>query len=235
MSYLEEQIRRLVGKAITQYKLISPNEKILVGLSGIDSIVMYIALSERLKRVPVNYELLPVYVDLGFDHDYTKSFLSLLSELLIPCHVIESNIGSIAHSKLNRENPCFLCAWNRRKILFNYASDVGANKIALGHHRDDTIVTFLMGLFYSAQVSFIYPRQEFFGGRLTIIRPLFLVSQEAIDAYAKKKGLSLPTYPCPSYGKTKRKEVELLLELLSRKNRNIKGNIFTAIKKLVEG
>lgn len=234
MSYLEEQLKRLIGKAINHYALISPNEKIVVGISGTDSIIMYLFLEERLKRIPINYSLYPVYVDLGFDGNYTQELIEVLNCLKIPCHVIKTDIGQIAHSNYNRESPCFLCSWNRRKKLFQYSSEVGAQKVALGHHRDDVIVTFLMGLIYSAQISPIHPKQEFFGGKISIIRPLYYVPQEILDRYAKKRNISLPPYPCPSAGKTKRKEVEQLLLMLSQSNGKVKGNIFNAVQKFFE-
>lgn len=234
MSYLEEQLKRLIGKAINQYQLISPNEKIVVGISGIDSIIMYLLLKERLRRIPIAYELYPVYVDLGFEGNYTEELLKVLDSFKVPCHVIKTDIGQIAHSEHNRENPCFLCAWNRRKILFHYSREVGAQKIALGHHRDDAIVTFLMGIIYSAQIAPLYPKQDFFGGKLSIIRPLYYVPQDILDRYSKKQNISLPPYPCPSSGRTKRQEIELLLKMLSQSNGKIRGNIFSAIQKLIE-
>lgn len=234
MPYLEEQLRRLVGKAIHHHKLISANEKIVVGISGIDSIIMYLLLEERLKRIPITYELYPVYVDLGFEGNYTEELLKILNGFKVPCHVIKTDIGKLAHSKHNKENPCFLCAWNRRKRLFYYSREVGAQKIALGHHRDDVIVTFLMGLIYSAQISPIYPKQDFFGGNISIIRPLYYVPQEVLDRYSKRLNILLPPYPCPSSGKTKRQEIELLLKMLSQSNGKIRGNIFSAIQKFFE-
>jgi len=233
MAYIEEFIRRYVGKAINDFKLIDPNEEILVGISGKDSIAMYLALKERLSHIPITYKLHPVHVDLGFDGDYTNQFLRVTKQHGIDCHVIRTQIGIIAHSSINRENPCFLCAWNRRKILFEEAESRGIKKIALGHNRDDAIATFLMNLFYAGKISPLYPKQVFFGGRITIIRPFYMIPEEHISRFVKRRGLNLPESPCPTSKKSKRKQINELLKLFSITNEKVRGNIFRATLKFL--
>jgi len=233
MAYIEEFVRRYVGKAINNFNMIAPNEEILVGISGKDSIVMYFALKERLSHIPISYKLHPVHVDLGFDQAYTHKFLNLTEQYGIHCDVIKTQIGVIAHSNTNRENPCFLCAWNRRKVLFEEAEKRGIKKIALGHNRDDAISTFLINLFYSGSPSPLYPKQEFFGGKITIIRPVYMIPEDHIIRFIKARGLIVPESPCPTSHRSKRKYIKELLKILAISNKKLNGNIFAAILKLL--
>ncbi len=232
MSYVEHQLRHLVGKAISTYGLIKNNDRILLGLSGKDSLVMLLQLTERLAWVPIHYEVFAVHVDLGLGKG-PEELMNTLQGIGINCRVIHTNIGNLAHSEANKENPCFLCSWERRKLLFKTASDMGCNKIALGHNKDDVINTFFLNLFYSARAYTMEPIQEFFGGELTVIRPLYLVERSIIDRYLKSKGIFIEDSPCPSAKVGKRAEINSFMQSLYLKNKDIKGNIFTAITKLI--
>jgi tRNA 2-thiocytidine biosynthesis protein TtcA len=233
MAYWEKEIRSLVGKAIHRYGLIQEGDRILVGVSGgKDSLSLLHLLHERSRRVPIHYELLPVYIDLGFDPAPGEILRSFFKTRGLPCHVELTDIGRRANSPENRENPCFLCSWERRKSLFRLAHRFKCNKIALGHHQDDIIETLLLNIFYSAEISTMLPLQTLFQGKITLIRPLALLEEKKIERFAREMGLPFGPTGCPSSGKTKRKVVKDLIEMLSKKDRRIKGNIFRSLSNI---
>lgn len=233
MAYWEKEIRSLMGKAIHRYGLIQDGDRILVGVSGgKDSLTLIHLLHERKKRVPIDYELVPVHIDLGFgtgQRDVLKNFFEARA---LPYHFEETEIGRLAHSRENRENPCFLCAWERRKVTFQLASRLRCNKIAFGHHKDDIIETFLLNIFYSAQISTMLPIQSIFKGKMAIIRPLALIEEKKIARFAREKGLPFASGGCPSSGKTKRSEIKKLIETLEQDNKRVKGNIFRSLSNI---
>jgi len=230
MAYWEKEIRSLMGKAIHQYGLIQEGDRVLVGVSGgKDSLTLLHLLHERSKRVPIHYELMPVYIDLGFGLGWTEILKKYFETKELPYHIEFTDIGRRANSAENRENPCFLCSWERRKRLFHLANRFKCNKIALGHHKDDIIETLLLNIFYSAEISTMVPLQSLFKGKITLIRPLALLEEKKIERFAREMGLPFGPSGCPTSGKTKRKVVKDLIEVLSKKNHRVKGNIFRAL------
>jgi tRNA 2-thiocytidine biosynthesis protein TtcA len=233
MAYWEKEIRSLMGKAIHGYGLIQEGDRILVGVSGgKDSLSLLHLLHERSRRVPIHYELFPVYIDLGFDSGRAEILKSFFGAKGLPYHIEFTDIGIRANSPENRENPCFLCSWERRKRLFHLAHRFKCNKIALGHHKDDIIETLLLNIFYSAEISTMVPIQSLFKGKITLIRPLALLEEKKIERFAREMGLPFGASGCPSSGKTKRKVMKDLIEALSKRNRRVKGNIFRALSNI---
>jgi tRNA 2-thiocytidine biosynthesis protein TtcA len=233
MTYWQKEIRSLTGKAIHRYGLIQEGDRILVGVSGgKDSLTLLHLLHERRKRVPIHYEIMPAYIDLGFSSGRADSLRIFFETKGLPYHVEFTDIGRRANSAENRENPCFLCSWERRKRLFHLAHRFKCNKIALGHHLDDIIETLLLNIFYSAEVSTMLPLQALFKGKITLIRPLALLEEKKIERFAREMGLPFGPSGCPSSGKTKRKVVKDFIETLSKKDRRVKGNIFRALSNI---
>jgi tRNA 2-thiocytidine biosynthesis protein TtcA len=230
MAYWQKEIRSLMGKAIHRYGLIQDGDRILVGVSGgKDSLTLLRLLHERRNRVPIDYELIPVHIDLGFDAKRAEILKDFFEAQGLPYHIELTDIGRRANSSENRENPCFLCSWERRKRLFHLAHRFECNKIALGHHQDDIIETLLLNIFYSAEISTMVPIQPLFKGKITLIRPFALLEEKKIERFAREMGLPFGPSDCPSSGKTKRKEVKELIEALQKKNRRVKGNIFRSL------
>lgn len=232
-NYWEKEIRSLMGKAIHRYGMIQDGDRILAGVSGgKDSLTLLTLLSERAKRVPIHYELLAVHVDLGFESSGTDMLKEFFEAKKIAYHIEPTRIAELATGPDNRENPCFLCSWERRKRIFHLAQRFGCNKIAFGHHKDDIIETLLLNIFYSAEISAMLPLQPLFQGKLTIIRPLALVEEKKIERFAKEKGL--PYFPCgcPASGRSKRKRVKELIRSLEQENRLVKGNIFRSLSNI---
>ena len=230
MAYWEKNIRSLVGKAIHQYQLIQDGDRILVGVSGgKDSLTLLTILSERAKRVPTHYELLAVHIDLGFSSGGADMLKEFFEAKKIVYHIEPTRIAELANGPKNRENPCFLCSWERRKRVFSLAERFGCNKVAFGHHKDDIIETLFLNIFYSAEISTMLPVQPMFKGKITLIRPLALVEERKTERFAKEMGL--PCFPCgcPASPKSKRKVVKEWLRNLERDNSRIKGNIFRSL------
>jgi tRNA 2-thiocytidine biosynthesis protein TtcA len=222
-----------MGKAIHRYGLVQDGDRILVGVSGgKDSLTLLHLLHERSKRVPIHYELMPVYIDLGFDPERAEILKKYFESRGLHFHIEFTDIGRRANSAENRENPCFLCSWERRKRLFHLAHRLKCNKISLGHHKDDIIETLLINIFYSAEISTMVPSQSLFKGKITLIRPLALIEEKKIERFAREMKLPFGPSGCPSSGKTKRKVVKDLIETLSKKDRRVKGNIFRALSNI---
>jgi tRNA 2-thiocytidine biosynthesis protein TtcA len=233
MAYWEKEIRSLMGKAIHRFGLIQDGDRILVGVSGgKDSLSLLYLLHERSKRVPIRYELMPAYIDLGFDSGRTKIMKNFFETRGLPYHMEFTHIGRRANSPENRENPCFLCSWERRKCLFHLAHRFKCNKIALGHHKDDIVETLLLNIFYSAEISTMVPLQTLFKGKITLIRPLALLEENKIERFAREMALPFGPSGCPSSGKTKRKVIKDLIEALSKRDHRVKGNIFRSLSNI---
>lgn len=233
MAYWQKEIRSLMGKAIHRYGMIHEGDRILVGVSGgKDSLAMLTLLQERSKRVPTRYELFPVHIDLGFGSNRAEMLRRFFEERELAYHIEETEIGKRAHSAENRENPCFLCSWERRKLIFSLAHRLHCNKIAFGHHKDDIIETLFLNMFYSGEISTMLPVQPMFRGKITIIRPMALIEEKKVERFAKEMALPYGPSGCPSSGKTRRREVKEWIESLERKNRRIKGNIFRSLSNI---
>ncbi|MGE5799288.1 MAG: ATP-binding protein, partial [Syntrophaceae bacterium] len=136
----------------------------------------------------------------------------------------------LAHSEVNRKNPCFLCSRLRRRRIFEIADARGCNKIALAHHRDDMIETMLLNMFYSREISTMMPKQQIFGGTLHIIRPLAYIREELVKKFARERQLPVVGNRCPTSGNSRRRYIKELLNALEKDNRLIRDNLFRAMK-----
>ena len=190
MGFAAKEMKRLMGKAIHTHRMIHDGDHLLVAVSGgKDSLSLLWLLRERIHRIPIRYRITAVHVDPGFGTDSAAQMTSFFLAHGFDYRVIKTQIGPQAHSPNNRENPCFLCSRMRRKILFELAGEIGCNRIAFGHHKDDIIETFFLNVFYGASISTMLPVQEFFGGELTAIRPLYLIDEDLIQAVCKGNGM----------------------------------------------
>ena len=229
-SHAYKVINRKVGKAIHQYDMISDKDKIAVGLSGgADSLTMLWILNERLNRIPINYELLVIYIDPGFENGFGKALECYCREKGYNISIDYADHGVLAHSSGNLENPCFLCSRLRRKRLFEIADQFGCKKLALGHNKDDIIETLFMNMCYSGEISTMKPLQSLFKGKFKIIRPLAYVNEDTIRCFAKETGFPNFFNPCPSVKRSRRYEIKKILNRLYKTNSKIKGNIFRSM------
>lgn len=212
--------------------MIADGDRIVVGLSGgKDSLTLLWMLAERRARAPIDYEIFPVYVDPGFEGGYGETLARFVRDRVgIEVRVEATDFGVVAHSAVNRENPCFLCARRRRQRLFEVADALDCTKVALGHHKDDLIETFFINILYAGEVSTMLPAQSLFKGLFTVIRPLAFSDEDAIKRFARCEGFPVFQNPCPSADASKRSEIKSLLNELYRSNRKIKGNVFRAMR-----
>ena len=210
--------------------MIEDSDRVLVGVSGgKDSLTLLHLLTTLKQRAPVLFTLVPVHIDPGFDEGAGSRLKAYVDRHYEALHVEKTDHGITAHSRKNRENPCFLCSRLRRKRLFELAREYGCRKIALGHNKDDLIETLFINILYTGKIGTMKPRQSFFKGKLDIIRPLSYLESDQIGRFARVLGMPVFDNPCPSAGNTKRAEVRQMLETLYRQNKNIKGNIFRAM------
>jgi len=186
-------------------------------------------LNERRTRIPIDYHLLAVYVDLGFPDGFGAALKSYADTCGYTMRIAYTDYGIVSHGPENRENPCFLCSRLRRKRLFEIAAETGCNKIALGHNKDDIIETVFINMCYAGEISTMVPRQSIFGGEFDIIRPLAYSDEDSIRRFAKECAFPDFMNPCPSAKSSKRLEIKRVLQRLYQRNKKIKGNIFRSL------
>jgi tRNA 2-thiocytidine biosynthesis protein TtcA len=220
-----------LGRALNRYQMISHGDRIAVGVSGgKDSWALFWFLDDLMKRAPVQFKLFPIYIDPGFEDGPAESVAAHGLSMGYDVHIEYTDHGIVAHSDQNRENPCFLCSRLRRKRLFEKARELDCSKLALAHNKDDIIETLFLNMFYAGEISTMMPYQPFFGGLLTVIRPLAFTDEEVLSRFAKQMQWPVVENPCPSAGRSKRAEIKSMLQRLYRCNRKIKGNVFRAIR-----
>jgi len=231
LSYAAQEMRRLMGKAIYQCNMMEDGDRILVAVSGgQDSISLLWLLKERLSRIPITYDLTAVHVELGFRNETGKKMEHFFTANGFNFCIIRGEFGPFAHSKENRENPCFLCSRLRRKAIFEKAGELDCNKIAFGHQKDDFIETFFLNLLFAGSMSTLHPCQELFNGKLTIIRPLYLLDRGTIKKYAEEMGFPTIESGCPTSLSSKRAQIRSMLSNLYQTNKKIRGNIASALQ-----
>lgn len=228
--YTYKALNRAMGKALHRYQMISDGDRIVVGVSGgADSLTLMWMLTERQTRIPINYKLFAVYIDPGFEGSFAEPLKAYCDQLGFSLRIEYTDFGVLGHSPVNRENPCFLCSRLRRKRLFEIADELGCDKLALGHNKDDVIETLFMNICYAGEISTMLPAQTFFQERFTLIRPLAFADENWIRRFARERHFPDFENPCPTAKTSKRREIKLLLKQLYRGNKKVKGNIFRAM------
>lgn len=231
-SRIYKRLNRTVGKAIHRYDMIADGDRIAVGLSGgMDSLFLLWVLKERLRRIPIRYELVAIHLDPGFDGGFSDRLASYCSENGYFLRIEHTDYGVLGHSAENRENPCFLCSRLRRKRLFELADELDCTKLALGHNQDDIIETLFLNMCYAGEISTMVPYQSLFNGKAVIIRPLAFTDEALIRRFGKEQAFPRFINPCPSAGASKRQEIKEILKQLYRGNDKVKGNIFRALSR----
>ena len=220
-----QRLLSLTRQAVDDYALIDSGDKIAVGISGgKDSLTLLYALHGLKRFYPNEFELSAITVDLGFENFDLSPVRSLCSELSVPFTVVPTDIGKILFETRKESNPCALCAKMRKGALNETAKQLGCNKIAYAHHRDDLIETMLLSLIYEGRFYAFSPKTFLDRTELTVIRPM-------IDVIGFKNRFSLPVCknPCPVDGKTKREYVKQLTKQLNLQAPGVKERLFHAI------
>ena len=227
-----QRLLSYVRRAVDDYKMINEGDKIAVGLSGgKDSICLLLALSDLRRFYPNKFELCAITVSLGFEGTDWSPMEELCKKINVDYHVLNTDIGEIIFNERKESNPCSLCAKMRKGALNDKAEDLGCNKIALGHNRDDINETFFMSLLYEARINTFAPVSYLDRKKLYSIRPLMYVPESEIKGYINQNGYSVVKNPCPADGNTKREEIKNFIKDLGKQYNNIDGKIFSAIQR----
>jgi tRNA 2-thiocytidine biosynthesis protein TtcA len=226
---LVERFSRHAGRGINRFDMIGAGDRVLIGVSGgKDSLALSLALQERRKWVPIDYELFAVQVEWReyLMTDEEKSAIDRFFDGIgIPFRRIQAQI---APPTFGKKFSCYTCARNRKRILFEEANRIGARKIALGHHMDDIARTTLMNMFFHGELSTMMPVQEFFGGKLSIIRPLCEVRESEVARLAMRLGLPSAPNRCPRADVNQRVLMKEILRQASHVDRHAVSNVYGA-------
>ncbi|MGE0041203.1 MAG: tRNA 2-thiocytidine(32) synthetase TtcA [Vicinamibacterales bacterium] len=232
-SPLEARVAKKTTKAITDYRLIEDGDRVMVGLSGgKDSWALLQVLDELRQRAPIRFSLVAVNVDSGYE-DYQHARLAEACRERGWEFVHEATeIGEVMDDLLDPgQTPCSLCARLRRGVLYRMADQVGATKIALGHHLDDFVETLLLNLFFSGALKAMPARLVSDNGRYVVIRPLVYVTEAEARAYTRERDLPVIGCCCPACGDLglQRQRVKRLVMELEREHPHVKSSMLKAM------
>lgn len=221
-----------VRKCVRDYQMLSPGDRVAVGVSGgKDSLALLRLLAELRDHSAVPFELLAVTLDMGYEEMDFSPVADLCARLQVPYILRRTQIREIVFDIRKEENPCALCAKLRRGILNETAVALGANKVALGHHYDDTVETFALSLIYEGRISCFLPVTYLDRTGLTLIRPMLYLHEKTIRNFAEREHLPVVHNPCPADKNTKREDVKALLYELEGRYPGLKDNIFGGLQR----
>ena len=230
-----ENIKRVlsyVRRGVDDYQMIEDGDKIAVGVSaGKDSLTLLCALAELRRFYPKKFELAAITVDMGFEGSDFSSIAKLCEELNVPYHIIPTQISTVIFDVRKEKNPCSLCAKMRRGALYGAARELGFNKVALGHHFDDVVETFMLNLFFEGRLGCFQPVTYLSNTQITLIRPMLYMPEKDVRYFASKAELPVVKSVCPADGNTEREEMKKLLASLEKENKGLRYRIFGAIQR----
>ena len=230
-----EHIKRILSftrRALDDYDMIAPGDKIAVGVSaGKDSLTLLCAMAELRRFYPIPFELVAVTIDMGFEGTDFSPIAKLCETLDVPYHVIPTEISHIIFDVRKEKNPCSLCAKMRRGALHNAAKVLGCNVVALGHHFDDAVETFMLNLFFEGRIGCFSPVTYLSRTDLKLIRPMLYMPEKDVRYFANKVELPVVKSSCPADGNTQREEMKQLLAALERKHDGLRYRIFGAMQR----
>ena len=222
----------LVRRCVEDYDMIAPGDTVAVGVSGgKDSLVLLMALNELRRYYPKPFALEAITVELGFDGMDFTPVAELCAALGVPYTRLKTDIKEVVFDVRKEDNPCSLCAKMRRGALCTALSERGITKLALGHHFDDAVETFLLSLVYEGRISCFQPVTHMTRTGVDQIRPLLYVKEQQVRSAAAKLDLPIVHNPCPANGETRRQEVKELIESLSMRYPDLKQKLFGAMQR----
>lgn len=233
---LQKRLRREVGNAIVAYNMIEDGDKIMVCLSGgKDSYTMLDMLMSLQKSAPIKFDLVAVNLDQkqpGFPEDVLPRYLS---EIGVPFHIIEKDTYSVVKEIIPEgKTTCGLCSRLRRGTLYGYAEEIGATKIAMGHHRDDIIETLFLNMFYGGKLKAMPPKLKSDDGKHILIRPLAFCKEKDIIEFSEYKQFPIiPCNLCGSQENLQRQAIKEMLQAWDKKHPGRSETIFSAIQNVV--
>ena len=227
---LRSRLTKRFHKACADYGLISDGDHILVGVSGgKDSLALVELLGKRAQVFVPRFKVTAVYIRLK-ERSYQSDIAYLerhCASVRVPLVVRDTEIGAE-----EKKDPCFLCSWYRRKALFDVAQELGCNKIALGHHKDDIVETLLMNLVFQGSIGTIPPLLQMEKMPIEMIRPLCLVEEREIARYAELSGYEQQLKACPFEKESSRTQMKQLVSQLERLNPNVRDSIWGAMENI---
>lgn len=231
-----EHTKRILGyvrRGVDDYNMIEDGDRIAVGVSaGKDSLTLLYALATMRQFYPKRYELCAITVDMGFPEGFDLTPVKkLCEEWNVEYKIVPTQIYDIIFNARKEPNPCSLCAKMRRGALHRAAKDFGCNKVALGHHFDDVVETFMLNLFFEGRIGCFQPVTYLSRTDITLIRPMIYMPEKDVRYFAAQAGLPVIKSPCPADGNTQRESMKQLLAQLDRNNKGLKYRIFGAIQR----
>ena len=220
-----------IRKADKDFKLIDDGDTVCVGVSGgKDSLALLYALALYRRFSPNKYNLIALTLHLGREPFDLSAIKKLCDEIEVPFVVKHTQISEIIFDVRKEENPCALCAKMRRGALTDTCNELGANKLALGHHRDDAEETLLLSMLYEGRLHTFHPKTFLSRSGITQIRPMVYASEKHIIHVVKKLSLPVVSSPCPANGFTKREEVKRILDDICRHVPNARELLLSALQ-----
>ena len=227
-----QKLLGLMRRCIDDYDMIKEGDRIAVGVSGgKDSLVLLQLMAYLRKFFNKSYSLEAITIDMGLGMDYS-GIAALCEKLDVPYHIIKTEIGPIIFEHRKEKNPCSLCSKMRRGALNQAILDMGFNKLALGHHYDDAVETFVMSLIYEGRISCFQPVTDLDRTGIIQIRPMLYIHEKTVDNFAKRMELPVTENRCPVDKTTKREEIKQLIFDLSQTYPDLKERIFGAMQRL---
>ena len=226
-----QHLMGLVRRCADDYNMIEAGDRIAVGVSGgKDSLALLALLAGLQKYYPKPFTLEAITIDMGMGMDFTP-VAQYCESLGVPYTCVKTEIGPIIFDFRKEKNPCSMCSKMRRGALHDTLKEKGFNKVALGHHYDDAVETFLLSLFYEGRISCFEPVTWLSRTELTQIRPMLYVGEKAVENFAKRMDLPVVENRCPADKSTKRQEVKDLLTVLQKQYPDLKTKIFGAMQR----
>ena len=227
-----QKLLGLMRRCIDDYDMIKEGDRIAVGVSGgKDSLVLLQLLAGLRKFFNKSFQLEAITIDMGLGMDFS-GIAALCQELDVPYHIIKTEIGPIIFDHRKEKNPCSLCSKMRRGALNQAILDLGFNKLALGHHYDDAVETFVMSLIYEGRISCFQPVTDLDRTGIIQIRPMLYIHEKTVDNFAKRMALPVTENRCPVDKSTKREEIKQLIFDLSATYPDLRERIFGAMQRL---
>ena len=225
-----QRIAGQIRKAVDDYHMIEDGDRIAVGISGgKDSLVLAAGLALLSEYYPKKFEVVGITLDMGFKSDYTD-IRKFCEGFGIEYHVKYTQIKTVVFDIRKESNPCSLCSRMRRGALNDFAKELGCNKVALGHHRDDVLETFFLSLFYEGRLSTFSPVTHMTRAGLYQIRPLIYVREYEVKSIVRDLGVPVLKSLCPADGFTKREDMKTIIDDLDKKTgKGLRKRLFHAV------
>lgn len=225
-----QQLLSYTRKAVDEYAMIEDGDKIAVGISGgKDSLTLLYALHGLKRFYPKKFEICAITVDLGHKDFKIEPLIELCKELDVPYEIVKTDIAEIIFDERLETNPCSLCAKMRKGALNEKAKEMGCNKVAYAHHKDDIIETMLLSLIFEGRFHSFSPKTYLDRMDLTVLRPMMYVPEVDVIGFQHRYDLPVVKSKCPVDGHTKRQYVKDLLKDLNTEHPGTKNRMFTAI------